>query len=256
MLRALILLVALSSGGVAAWMSLGPSGVLPADTVGAMSDSTTPTTEVLVAAIDLDRGTLLGSTAMHWQPWPQTLISAVFITRTQRPDAMTALNGLVVRNGLISGEPIFDAKLTAGDIGALSIILSPGKRAVAVRISAENSAGGFVLPNDRVDVLLTTTELDKAGHNIVSSHLILKNVKVLAVDQAIDSNSEAVVGKTATLELKPAEVEVVTAAETSGAISLALRPISDIGEDSTLPVTQRTNLRIFRGGKLEVMYLN
>jgi pilus assembly protein CpaB len=184
------------------------------------------------------------------------LISAVFITRTQRPDAMTALNGLVVRNGLISGEPIFDAKLTAGDIGALSIILSPGKRAVAVRISAENSAGGFVLPNDRVDVLLTTTELDKAGHNIVSSHLILKNVKVLAVDQAIDSNSEAVVGKTATLELKPAEVEVVTAAETSGAISLALRPISDIGEDSTLPVTQRTNLRIFRGGKLEVMYLN
>lgn len=256
MLRALILIVALSSGAVAAWMSLSPSGVLPADTVGAMSGSTTPTTEVLVAAIDLERGTLMSPTAMHWQPWPQTLISAAFITRSQRPDAMTTLNGLVVRNGLISGEPILDAKLAAGDIGALSIILAPGKRAVAVRISAENSAGGFVLPNDRVDVLLTTTELDKAGRNNVSSHLILKNVKVLAVDQAVDSNSEAVVGKTATLELKPAEVEVVTAAETSGAISLALRPISDIGEDSTLPVSQRMNLRIFRGGKLEVLVVN
>ena len=256
MLRAIILLAALSSGGAAAWLSLSPSGMRPTDAAGTMSGSPVQTTEVLVAALDLERGSLMGPASTQWQPWPESLINPAFITRSQRPDAMTMMNGLVVRNGFISGEPIFDAKLATGDTGALSIILSPGKRAVAVRISAENSAGGFVLPNDRVDVLLTTTELDKEGNTTVTSQLILKNVKVLAVDQAIDSSSEAVVGKTATLELKPAEVEILTAAETSGAISLALRPISDNGEDSAIPVSQKMNLRIFRGGKLEVVDVN
>ena len=259
MLRAMIFLVAVSSGGLAAFMSFSPSGAPPADAVGALSGSTVQTTEVLVAAVDIERGSLMTPAALQWQPWPSTLINAAFITRSQRPDAITALDGLVVRNGLISGEPIFDAKLAAGDTGALSIILAAGKRAVAVRISAENSAGGFVLPNDRVDVMLTTTQMDKAGNNTVSSRLILKNVKVLAVDQAIDSTSEAVVGKTATLELRPAEVEIVTAGETAGAISLALRPISDNGEDSALPpvpVAQKVVLRIFRGGQLEVVDVN
>lgn len=256
MLRVIIILVALSAGGMAAWMSLGPSNALPADAAGSQVSGATGTTDVLVAANDLDRGSLMNAAAMRWQPWPQNLINAAFITRNQRPDAMTTLNGLVLRNALLAGEPIFDAKLAAADTGALSILLASGKRAVAVRISAENSAGGFVLPNDRVDVLLTTTEMDKAGHNSVSSHLILKNVKVLAVDQTIDSTSEAVVGKTATLELTPAEVEIVTAAETAGAISLALRPISENGEDSALPVSQKTQLRIFRGGQLEVVDIN
>ncbi|MBC7477913.1 MAG: Flp pilus assembly protein CpaB [Pseudorhodobacter sp.] len=256
MLRAIIVLVALSAGGVAAWLSLGPSAALSGDAAGSQIGSAVTTTDVLVAATDLDRGSLLNAATMHWQPWPQNLVNAAFITRSQRPDAMTTLTGLVLRNGLTTGEPIFDAKLAAGDTGALSILLASGKRAIAVRISAENSAGGFILPNDRVDVLLTTTEMDKVGHNTVSSHLILKNVKVLAVDQTIDSTSEAVVGKTATLELTPAEVEIVTAAETAGAISLALRPISENGEDSALPVLQKTKLRIFRGGQLEVLDVN
>ncbi|MGV8986621.1 MAG: Flp pilus assembly protein CpaB [Cypionkella sp.] len=256
MLRGMIILVALSAGGLAAWMSLGSPSARPAVTVGSELAGSAKTTDVLVAAIDLDRGSLMDATEMRWQPWPQELVNAAFITRNQRPDATKTLTGLMLRNGMIAGEPILDAKLAAGDAGALSVILSSGKRAVAVRISAENSAGGFVLPNDRVDVLLTTAELDKAGHKAVNSQLILKNVKVLAVDQAIDSKSDAVVGKTATLELKPEEVEIVTAAETSGAISLALRPMSDNGDESALPVAEKTSLRIFRGGQLEVVQIN
>jgi pilus assembly protein CpaB len=254
MLRALIVLVALSAGGAAAWMSLGPPSARTADMVAGSVDAST--TDVLVAAVDLDRGAVVDAAAMRWQPWPQNLVNAAFITRNQRPDAITALTGLVLRNGLISGEPILEAKLAEGDAGALSVILAPGKRAVAVRISAENSAGGFMLPNDRVDVLLTTTQLDKAGHNTVSTRLILKNVKVLAVDQAVDTKSEAVVGKTATLELKPEDVETVTTAETAGALSLALRPLSDNGEDSVVPAPQKTSLRIFRGGQMEVVDVN
>lgn len=192
MLRGLIVLVALSAGGFAAWMSLDPSSALSAEGVVSASQRGATATDVLVAAVDLDRGALMDTAAMRWQPWPQDLVSAAFITRNQRPDAIKTLTGLVLRNALISGEPILDAKLAKGDSGALSVILSPGKRAIAVRISAENSAGGFVLPNDRVDVLLTTTQIDKAGHNAVSSRMILKNVKVLAVDQAVDATSEAV----------------------------------------------------------------
>ena len=256
MLRGLIVLVALSAGGLAAWMSLGQPGLRSADVAEPASASATATTEVLVAAVDLDRGALMDATAMRWQPWPEALVNTAFITRNQRPEAIEALSGLVLRNGLVSGEPILDTRLSEADAGALAVMLAPGKRAVAVRISAENSAGGFVLPNDRVDVLLTTTQLDKAGHNAVSSRLLLKNVKVLAVDQAVDSTGDAVVGKTATLELNPDEVEIVTAAETSGALSLALRPMSDNGEDSLLPVSGTTSLRIFRGGQMEVVEVN
>lgn len=256
MLRGLIVLVALSAGGLAAWMTLAPPGAGPGDIGDGAAGAKTATMDVLVAAADLDRGALMDATAMRWQPWPADLVNPAFITKDQRPDAIETLDGLILRGGLISGEPILDARLAEGDAGALSVILASGMRALAVRISAENSAGGFVLPNDRVDVLLTTTQLDRAGHNAVNSRLILKNIKVLAVDQAVDTTGEAVVGKTATLELKPEEVAIVTAAEISGSLSLALRAMSDNAEDSALPISETTSLRIFRGGKMEVVEVN
>ncbi len=256
MLRGLIVLVALSAGGLAAWMSLAPPGAGPAGRVDGAPQDAADTVDVLVAAVDLDRGSLMGATAMRWQPWPTDLVNPAFITKNQRPDAIETLDGLILRGGLISGEPILDARLVQGDAGALSVILASGRRALSVRISAENSAGGFVLPNDRVDVLLTTTQLDRAGHNAVTSRLILKNVKVLAVDQVVDAAGEAVVGKTATLELKPEEVAVVTAAEISGSLSLALRALSDNAEDPALPMSETTSLRIFRGDQMEVVEVN
>ena len=112
-----------------------------------------------------------------------------------------------------------------------------------------------MLPNDRVDVLLTTSRVDASGNTQVSSRLILKNIKVLAVDQTIDGSNEAVVGKTATLELSPPEVEIVTAAQVSGALSLALRSLSDIAEESMVMVEEKKTLRIFRGGQIEVVAL-
>jgi pilus assembly protein CpaB len=75
----------------------------------------------------------------------------------------------------------------------------------------------------------------------------------LAVDQTIDETSDAVVGKTATLELKPADVEIVTAAEVAGAVSLALRAVSDNGEDSAILVADKKTFRIFRSGQMEVV---
>lgn len=256
MLRGLIFLVALLAGGGAAWISAGASRVDPAAFSQQNAITAPRTTEVLVAAIDLGPGTLVEPAGMRWQHWPQEALSEAFITRELRPDAVQELDGLIVRSGLLIGEPIHDAKLATGDAGALSVILSSGKRAIAVRISAENSAGGFVLPNDRVDVLHTTSRQNASGQNLASSRVILKNVKVLAVDQTIEGSSDAVVGKTATLELRPDEVEIVAAAEASGALSLALRALADNGEVSKLEVVENRTLRMFRGGQVEIVELN
>lgn len=256
MLRGFIFLVAILAGGVAVWMSMGAPGAVTAATDRNDHSQVTSMREVLVAATDIAPGALLETAAMRWQPWPQTALNAAFITRDMRPDASQSFAGLIVRSGLVTGEPIHDGKLAARDTGALSVILAPGKRAVAVRVSAESSAGGFVLPNDRVDVLLTTSQVAANGNNEVSSSVILKNVKVLAVDQMVDGTNEAVVGKTATLELTPAEVEILTAAEVSGSLSLALRAMSDNDEDSVIVVEERKTLRIFRGGQLEVVELD
>lgn len=255
MLRSFIFLVALLAGGGAVWVSMGAPAAVTAATDGPAPRMA----DVLVAAYDLTPGSVLEPGAMRWQPWPQDALNAAFITHDARPDAMHGFAGLIARGGLVAGEPVQDAKLSARDAGALSVILAPGKRAVAVRINAENSAGGFVLPHDRVDVLLTTSHPGASGQNNVSSRVILKNVKVLAVDQMVDGTSEAVVGKTATLELSPAEVEVLTAAEVAGSLSLALRAMSDNDEDSLIVVEEeeaKKTLRIFRGGQLEVVELN
>lgn len=256
MLRGFIFLIAILAGGLAVWMSMGASGRVIAATDRADAGQGVRMHDVLVAASEIAPGTLMDSAAMRWQPWPETALHAAFITRDLRPDAPQAFAGLIVRSGLVAGEPIHDGKLATRDAGALSVILAHGKRAVAVRISAESSAGGFVLPNDRVDVLLTTNQVAPNGTNSVVSRVILKNVKVLAVDQMIDGNSEAVVGKTATLELSPSEVEILTAAEVSGSLSLALRAMSDNAEDSAIVVEERKTLRIFRGGQLEVVDLD
>lgn len=255
MLRGLIFLMAILAAGGAAWMSLSSSGAVSASD-GSQDTVVSSMTQILVAAVDLPAGALADTTSFRWQSWPMDTVNASFITHDLRPDAGAAFAGQIVRAGLIAGEPIYDAKFAAGDAGALAVILASGKQAVAVRVSAENSAGGFVLPNDRVDVLLTTNRPDAVGMNRFTSKVILKNVKVLAVDQMTDGSSDAVVGKTATLELKPAEVEIVTAAEASGALSLALRAMADNGDVAELLVTEKRTIRIIRGGQLEIVELD
>lgn len=256
MLRGFILLVALSAGAIAAWMSMGASGALTAATAREDIEAMPRMSEILVASGNLSSGSLVGPTALRWQVWPEEALNPAFITRDERPDAVHEMDGLVVRNGFLAGEPIVDAKLSAADAGALSVMLASGKRAVAVRVSAENSAGGFVLPNDRVDILLTTSQVNSNGKNMVSSRVILQNVKVLAVDQMSDGVSEAVVGRTATLELTAAQVEILTAAEATGALSLALRSLADSYETTEVTTAEKRTVRIRRGSEVDVVELD
>lgn len=189
------------------------------------------TVEVLVAKNDLDTGQVVGQYDVGWQIWPTTA-AGNFITKKDRPDAVKDFIGAVVRIPVSAGEPIRDSRVVVAKGGYMAAILPRGRRAISLDISPDTGAGGFILPNDHVDVVLTRREkfTEKAG--VVEravSETILRNVRVLAVDQAVEEKDgqKVVVGKTATIELDPRQVETLTAARQLGTLSLALRSLLD-----------------------------
>jgi pilus assembly protein CpaB len=232
MLRILLVIVALSAGGAAAWMALafkGNPSIVHTSTPAPMQD-------VLVATADVAQGEALTEKNMKWQAWPENALNPTYLKRSMRPDALERLAGSIVRYRIVSGEPIGEDKLASRNSGLLATMLPPGKRAVAVRVSAESAAGGFILPNDRVDIL-HTIEVGEQKERV--SQAILRNIMVLAIDQVVDENSKdnkgnakaAVIGKTATLELDKFQTEILTAAQAKGIISLALRSAADKAEE-------------------------
>jgi pilus assembly protein CpaB len=237
---------------VAAWLSFGlQPDPAPAATVAAPIPQIR-TQEVLVAALDLEQGMTLTDQDVRWQTWPEASVNGAFITRVGRPEAIGELTGSVVRQAMVTGEPVHGGRLANSDSGYLASLLKSGMRAVAVRVSAETSAGGFILPNDRVDVLHT------GGDSGASSRTILNNIRVLAIDQnAVDSGPEkdTAIGKTATLELTPEQAELISGAQSSGALSLALRATVD--NDEVAPPVARRNagiaVRIVRAGQSETV---
>jgi pilus assembly protein CpaB len=182
--------------------------------------------DVLVAAGDLTPGAQLTPNSIRWEKWPKTSVDSTFITRETAPDPAKFTRGAVVRARMVAGEPLTATKIAHADsVGFLAAMLMPGMRAVSIVVSADTSAGGFVLPNDRVDILCT---LPVPGATRFRTSTILKNVRVLAVDQTYDSkDSKTVVGRTATLELSPQQVELIEHAHASGTLSLALRALGD-----------------------------
>jgi len=247
MLRLGLLLLALVSGGLAALLAIN---IRPQPVATPVPVSVpVPTQDVLVASSDLLSGQPLNSENMRWQAWPESTLNNVYITRSTRPDAVETLSGSFVRNRMTMGEPIRGENLVLRRGSYLATILPSGKRAVAVRVSAESTAGGFILPNDRVDILHTEAQ----GH--VSS-TILTNIPVLAIDQLVDENGKedksktTVIGRTATLELNPQQAEILTAAQITGTLSLSLRSAADIN-DRRRPVSQA--IRVIRAGRIETV---
>ena len=249
MFRVLVLMGALAAGGVAAWLSFGLQlDSAPAATLAA-SAAQIKTQEVLVAAVDLAQGAALSDQELRWQDWPEDALNPAFISRSGRPKAIEELAGSMVRHAMAAGEPIRAGKLADKDAGYLAALLPSGKRAVAVRVSAESAAGGFILPNDRVDVLHT------GGNSGGRSRAILTNIRVLAIDQSTGgSEADTAIGKTATLELDPAQAEAIAGAQTSGSLSLALRATADNDE---APASARrstgVSVRIVRAGQSQIV---
>jgi pilus assembly protein CpaB len=232
--RIVVLTIAVGAGGIAAYLASGSDKPLPPEPVAQMQ-----TVDVLVAKADIGLGQSVKPEDMQWQTWPAATASSSFIRRSDRPEATTQIAGSIARAPFIAGEPIRDPKLIkANGSGFMAAILPSGMRAVSTEISPETGAGGFILPNDRVDVILSKRDKnpDRSGSSdVVISEIILANVRVLAIDQAPKEKEgqNAVVGKTVTLELKPEQSETLARARQSGTLSLALRSIADLNAVDT-----------------------
>ena len=209
------------------------------------------TTRVLVANQTLAVGARVTSAELEWREWPLEAVSEGFILEDDDPDALAELDGSVVRLVAFEGEPIRRAKLVGADERYMSGVLEPGKRAMAVELSASNGAGGFILPNDRVDVIATLRVPDQftdEAQQSLTAQTVLSNVRVLAIDQTIEEDEEGGktrLGETATLEVTAKEAELLAyTRETADSISLVLRATADLSEQPTAVFSRRPNQNV------------
>jgi len=184
--------------------------------------------EVLVASTNLTPGQALTAEQVRWEKWPSSSVDPSFITHASEGNEAEIVKGTVVRAMILPGQPITKTAIVSGDAsGFMAATLGEGMRAVSIAISTDSGAGGFILPNDRVDVILTRKSQGSNGRGFAKT--ILSNLRVLAVDQTFkqEKDTRTVVGKTATVEVSPEQAEAISAAGTSGQLSLALRPLSE-----------------------------
>jgi pilus assembly protein CpaB len=249
--RIIVLAIALIAGGIAAYLASGSDTKAPVQAV----VQGPPTIGILVAKNDIGLGQTVTADDMQWQTWTETPASSSFIRQNDRADAVAQIAGSIARSPFIAGEPIREQKLVkANGSGFMAAILPSGMRAVSTEISAETGAGGFILPNDRVDVVLS--KHDKASGadpavvlDIIVSQVILTNIRVLAIDQAPKEKDgqTTVLGKTATLELTPSEVQILAKARLSGTLSLALRSIADAKTTNVASAEPNKSITVYLG---------
>jgi pilus assembly protein CpaB len=201
------------------------------------------TIEILVASKDIAPGHSLDVDLVHWESWPKKSVPAVgFITKESQPDIAKAVMGVVVRAPLVSGQPVTEASIVhAGATGFLAATIKPGLRAIGVPVNADTSAGGFILPNDRVDVVLSRDVSGGTGFKNFESQTILRDVRVLAVDQTSQpaKDQQSVVGKTATLELTPDQAELLARSQQMGVLSLVLRALGDSSGEPVAEIAKK-----------------
>ncbi|MFM8747106.1 MAG: Flp pilus assembly protein CpaB [Aestuariivirga sp.] len=245
--RFAILVGSLSAGLLAAYLALNQrnetSGLHAAQSAAPVVLESTPMTEVLIAAKDLSTGERLGDTGLGWRSWPRSAVAAGMITRDAEPGAVAALTEARARLPLIAGEPVYDAKLVRpNDRGFVSAVLPAEMRAVAISISDRSAVSGLILPNDRVDIILTQRPAGASGSRNVTSETVLSNVRVLAINQTLRQSPDSPGipdSRTAVVEVEPEQAEVLARIESAGELSLALRSIAaggDGGNGSDRPV--------------------
>lgn len=257
MTRVLILVAAIGAAGLAALLA---RSLISGGQNKATASANAEVAEVLVAAKAIAVGSKIMPGDMKWLGWPKTAIDASFVTREAQPQALEdSVNGSVARTPLVAGEPITAQKVIKSDgAGFLAAVLTPGMRAVGVKVSAERGAGGFILPNDRVDVIMTRKlGNDDSGAASFRAMTVLRDVRVLAVDQTSqeEGDSKAIVGKTATLEMSPKQAEIISLAEAMGDLTLSLRSLSqsdtpdaDLASVKGLGANDSDQISIFRYG--------
>ena len=250
-----------------------------------------PTVQVLTAKRDLPIGTRISPTDLGWQAFPSEAINAAWITGGATPETtgaslrdkaaktaalmigdsgpMQAVLGAIVREPLLSGEPVVERKIVKGGQGGyMSVVLQPGMRAVSVPVNVESGAGGFILPGDRVDVVMSRKLEGAASVGPISigsasasvaAETVLQNVRVLAIDQQVQPAKDAktIVGAAATLEVPASDVELLVKAKAAGELVLSLRSYADLGArvgQAGVDASASQMVRIIRSGRLNEAY--
>jgi pilus assembly protein CpaB len=194
-----------------------------------------PGEDVLVVTRDVNEGVPLAANDLEWRRFPQTSVAPTFIKKSSQNDAQTAMTGAITRRAFASGEPVTQGSLILpGGHGAMAAQLPPGYRAVAVEIESATAAGGYIQPNDNVDVIVTTKlqvqGADGRMRDEVRSDVILENVRVLALDDKVQTEVAAegpapIAAEVAVLELTAADARTLALARELGKVSLALRGV-------------------------------
>lgn len=236
-MRIIILLLALAAAGGAAFlvMQMSKPQVLTRTVTQdqlVVEEREVSEVDVLTVTRDFAVGETIKAEELAWAPWPKSNVVEGFYVQTTVPASIEELTGAVVKQALYKGEALLPQKVVKkGDQGLLATLMDPAMRAVSIEISAESASGGFILPNDRVDIILTyeqEADPDRGIPRRTIATTIVQNVRVFAIDQNFSVNEEGEtsrIGRTATLEVSPREVELLALAQQKGEVSLALRPL-------------------------------
>lgn len=192
-------------------------------------------TKILVAGKPLSEGVVVGAEDLVWQSWPMSALNATYIK--EGTVTIDNLVGSVVRHSLDQGEPVIMTDIVKpGEKGLLAAVVAPGKRALSIEVKPSSISSGLIIPGDYVDVIFSKTTSGEAGVGS-ESRTIVKNVKVLAMDVEMTSTKKApgVPPRVATLEVTPAEAELIEASSREGTLSLSLQ-----GLDKTEAVQTET----------------
>ncbi|HEV2517576.1 MAG TPA: Flp pilus assembly protein CpaB [Devosia sp.] len=243
--RLALLAVALIAGGLAAYLTTQtnqPAAQPVAEPVTEVVQEAR--VRVLAAKAGIGLGQRLSAASVEWVDWPEGSVRPEYITVEAKPDAIAEMSGAVARFEFFAGEPIRADKLALASDGYLSAVLDSGTRGVSVTVSAASASGGFVVPNDRVDVVLTRSIGQSDSPQTQVSDTILRNVRVLAINTRLGETGstgaatdpenpraeifadEAI----ATLQLDPGQSEVIINATALGRLTLVLRPFVDTAE--------------------------
>ncbi|MGH1406596.1 MAG: Flp pilus assembly protein CpaB [Rhodomicrobiaceae bacterium] len=215
------------------------------------------TTHVLVASRAIKLGDLVSSGHFRWQKWPKDALNSKLIDQASNMNAKADYDKAIARSSFVPGEAINPRKfIKKGTGGIMAALLTSGMRAVSTKIKEETAAGGFILPDDHVDVILSRQIQGEGRGSKYVSNTVLSNIRVLAIGQTIDSpkGKQTATGRTATLELTPGQAEILMLANKMGDVSLALRSISKQTQSDSESVTNlrgdnRGTVRMFKFGQ-------
>jgi len=238
--RIAVMGVALAAGLAAAYIASSKPPAAPVQAVTA--PPAIAMDDVLVAGRELTFGTVITPADLRWESWPSAKVPEGVIRKSAAPNAVADVSGSISRSNFSDGEPIRRERLVKGaNSNFMSAILDPGMRAVSINIDASgaNTAGGFILPNDRVDVLHTIHDeaTAKAGGDGYVTEPLLTNIRVLAIGQIVqEKNNERVVsGTSATLEVTPRQAATLVLGQRVGQLSLILRSMADANNNDGEP---------------------